>query len=129
MARMVVPADSDGAFEPHVLPNHHGARLFRRSAELLPYPRLKLPPLPADMPRVYSHLFSVAFPAPSRYSMCCDAARALGCCPDTIERIITGASHKADFPLIALASLAYEQRTGQPFTFPGLSLRLVAVKP
>jgi len=126
MKPLVALVGSARSFSPPVLPDQVGTRLRPTSCQITQYPRLKLPPLPDDMARVYDRLFSAAFPAPSRYAMCRAASWHLGCCPGTIENIITGTVSKADYRIIALATWVYEQRTGRPFELaPGLAARLI----
>lgn len=84
------------SLSPPSLPLKHATSGIRKTAEILPFGREKLPPLP-DYARACAALIWATFHANSLNAVCDRAARETGAgCPDTFARILSGATKKPD---------------------------------
>jgi hypothetical protein len=92
---------------------------FRKSAEIARFPKSRLPDLIEDFGASSAKLIAMTFPGPSRNAVCLMAARHLGCSPDTVERILSGAVRQIDPRVMFLCLGIYQSRTGCAFPIGG----------
>lgn len=91
----------------------------RKSAEIARFPKARLPVTVEDFGAACSRLVRLTFPGPSQHAMACDAARHLGCSPDTIERILSRSTAHPDLRLMFACLAIYQSRTGNGFPIGG----------
>lgn len=86
---------------------------FRKVAKIVNDPRLQLAKAREILRSHAKEVIYGAFPAPSRHQTCVDAAAACGTSPDTILRLIEGATANPDVLVLALCARFYSDRTGR----------------
>lgn len=91
----------------------------RKAAEIVRFPKAKLPPNVDDFCRSCARLIWATFPGRSQNAVCEEAAQWLGVSPDTIDRILSLRTKHPD-PRVMFACLAiYQTRTGQAWPIGG----------
>jgi hypothetical protein len=108
------------------LPRSFGAPLTivnaepcRTSAVIAAFPKAKLPEMVEDFGRSCAKMIDATFPARSRNATCDAAAMALGVSPDTIERILSGATKHPDPRVMFLCLGLYQTKTGKAWPIGG----------
>lgn len=95
------------------------AGTIRKAAEVVRFPKAKLPDQVEDFGRSCAKLIWATFPGRSQNAVAEEAAQWLGVSPDTIERIL-GQRTKHPDPRVMFACLAiYQTRTGQAWPIGG----------
>lgn len=98
----------------------------RKSAEIAKFPGTRLPEPVEDFGKSCARLLWIAFPGPSQNAVSEAAAMALGCSPDTIDRILGGRTKRPDPRLMFAALAIYQSRTGDGFPIGGgFEIRIV----
>lgn len=101
----------------------------RTSAEIVRFPKAKLPDQVDDFGRSCAKLIWATFPGRSQNAVCEEAAQWLGVSPDTIDRILSQRTKHPD-PRVMFACLAiYQTRTGQAWPIGGgFEIRITQVE-
>lgn len=110
---------------PLASPEKVNTESSRTSAEIISYPKRKLPSV-ADYAGLCAGLIRETFPAPSQHQTCINAAHMTGASPDTIDRILSGPTKSPDAKLM-LAVMAIRAAMGKR-TFDlgnGFSIRII----
>lgn len=101
------------------------AALPRKSAEIVAFPRVALPLPEQDFVAALGRMIRVAFPGPSQHAVALAAARVLGCSPDTVERILQGATSRVDGRLAFAVLTVWSARNPGGFDLGhGLAVRV-----
>lgn len=106
-------------FVAHAAPPSPRKSAQKSGAGIATFPRARLPAQIEDFGIACAKLIQMTFPGPSRHAVCLQAAAHLGCCPDTIERILSGATRQIDPRVMFLCLGIYQTRTGRAFPIGG----------
>ena len=102
--------------EPQIKVN---ADLDRKAAEIVRFPKAKLPPQVDDLNRSCARLIWATFPGRSQAAVCEEAAQWLGVSPDTIDRILSLRTKHPDLRVMCACLAIYQTRTGQAWPIGG----------
>lgn len=107
---------------------HHGTADLRRSAQIVPLRPFDPVAFHRAVVDAAPELLRLAFPATSRWGMCVLAGRNLGVSPDTILRLSTGGTGRADLAILAAAARHYRAQTGRDHAIAAMLLCLLGVQ-
>lgn len=91
----------------------------RNAAEIVSFPKAKLPPQVDDLNRSCARLIWATFPGRSQAAVCEEAAQWLGVSPDTIDRILSLRTKHPDLRVMCACLAIYQTRTGQAWPIGG----------
>ena len=105
---------------------HHAPEPLGKAAEILTFPKAKLPAQVEDFGKACAKMIWATFPGRSQWDVCQQAAMHLGTSPDTIERILSGKTKHPDPRLMFAVLPIYQAKHGRGFDIgAGLEVRIV----
>jgi len=104
---------------PILVNDQIGTASPRKSADIVTFPKTKLPALVEDFGKAAARLIWATFDGRSQYAVCLAAAQALGTSPDTIERLLNGVTKAPDARMMFACLAIYQSRHGKPFDIGG----------